>query len=146
MAGVAATRVVEEAALKWPNDVMMDGSKVGGILVERDSDVVVVGLGLNLWWPDPPAGMAGLLTEDPGEDRHAELAGRWGAEMMRLIDSPGWPIDEYRNRCLTLGMDVTWEPDGSGHALDIADDGGLLVETESGTETVHSGVVRHLRP
>ncbi len=145
MAGVAATRVAKDTALKWPNDVMRAESKVGGILVERSVDVVVVGLGLNLWWPHPPEGMAGLLAEDPGENRHAELAGLWGAEMMRLIDSPGWPIDEYRSRCLTLGMDVTWEPGGSGHAVDIAYDGGLMVETESGSETIYSGVVRHVR-
>ena len=146
MAGVAATRISGGTGLKWPNDLMRDESKVGGILVERDTDVVVVGLGVNLWWSDPPEGMAGLLNQDPGEDHHAELAGLWGAEMMRLIDSPGWPIDEYRSRCHTLGLDVTWEPIGSGHALDIAGDGGLLVETDSGIETVHSGVVRHVRP
>ncbi len=92
MAGVAATQVAKRTRLKWPNDVMLGDLKVGGILVERSADVVVVGLGLNLWWPDPPEGMAGLLGEDPGDDRYAEVAGLWGAEFMRLMDSDGSPM------------------------------------------------------
>ena len=145
MAGVAAARVAEAAMLKWPNDVVWGELKVGGILVERSADVVVVGLGLNLWWPDPPAGMTGLLGEDPGEDHYAEVAGLWGAELMRLVDSDGWPIDEYRSLCVTIGMDITWDRGGSGRAVAIRDDGGLVVETETGPETIFSGVVRHVR-
>ena len=145
MAGVAAARVAEAAMLKWPNDVVWGELKVGGILVERSAGVVVVGLGLNLWWPDPPAGMTGLLGEDPGEDHYAEVAGLWGAELMRLVDSDGWPIDEYRSLCVTIGMDITWDRGGSGRAVAIRDDGGLVVETETGPETIFSGVVRHVR-
>ena len=103
MAGVAVTRVAEGTRLKWPNDVMLGDLKVGGILVERSADVVIVGLGLNLWWPDPPEGMAGLLGEDPGYGRYAGVAGLWGAEFMQLLDSVGWPVDEYRDLCTTIG-------------------------------------------
>ena len=145
IAGVAAARVAQGTRLKWPNDVMSDDLKVGGILVERTTDVVVVGLGLNLWWPDPPQGMTGLFSEDPGEDRHIEVAGLWGAEFMQLVDSNGWPVDEYRNLCVTIGMDITWDPDRSGHAVDVAEDGGLVVETAMGSETIFSGVVSHVR-
>jgi len=145
MAGVAATQVAKRTRLKWPNDVMLGDLKVGGILVERSADVVVVGLGLNLWWPDPPKGMAGLLGEDPGGDRYAEVAGLWGAELMRLMDSDGWPIDQYRSLCITIGMDITWDPDGAGRAIGVDEDGGLVVETDAGRETISSGVVRHVR-
>ncbi|MFV1961604.1 MAG: biotin--[acetyl-CoA-carboxylase] ligase [Acidimicrobiia bacterium] len=145
MAGVAATQVAKRTRLKWPNDVMLGDLKVGGILVERSADVVVVGLGLNLWWPDPPEGMAGLLGEDPGDDRYAEVAGLWGAEFMLLMDSDGWPIDQYRSLCITIGMDITWDPDGAGRAIGVDEDGGLVVETDAGRETISSGVVRHVR-
>ena len=144
MAGIAAIRATEGTTLKWPNDVLVRESKVGGILVERKDDVVVIGLGLNLYWPEAPEDMGALHEDDPGEDRYAEVGALWGAELMRLIDD-GWPIEEYRDACVTLGREVTWEPGGTGRAVDVAEDGGLVVETESGLETIYSGVVQHLR-
>jgi hypothetical protein len=42
-------------------------------------------------------------------------------------------------------MDITWDPGGSGRAVAIGDDGGLVVETDTGQETIFSGVVRHVR-
>lgn len=146
MAGVAAARVAGDATLKWPNDVLVSDRKVGGILVERSQEVVVIGLGLNLWWRHAPEGAAGLFEADPGLERHAEIGGLWGAEMVRLLDSGGWPIDEYRARCVTLGRPVVWDPGGSGRAVDIAPDGGLVVELSGGgRETIYSGEVRHVR-
>lgn len=145
MAGVAAVRATDDTSLKWPNDVLTAELKVGGILVERSGDVIVVGLGLNLWWPDAPSAMGALFDADPGEDRYAEIGGLWGAEFMRIVDGPGWPIDQYRSTCVTLGADVRWEPDNVGVAVDVAEDGGLIVERDGKTETVYSGEVRHLR-
>jgi BirA family biotin operon repressor/biotin-[acetyl-CoA-carboxylase] ligase len=54
LAGVAAASAVRavtgvEAALKWPNDVLADGGKLGGILAERSGPAVVVGIGINVW-------------------------------------------------------------------------------------------------
>ncbi|HSM43885.1 MAG TPA: biotin--[acetyl-CoA-carboxylase] ligase [Acidimicrobiia bacterium] len=145
MAGVAAVRATEGTSLKWPNDVMSGEEKVGGILVERSGDVTVIGLGLNLWWPSAPEGMGALFDEDPGEDAHAEIGALWGAELMEAIEDAGWPIDAYRDVCDTIGRDITWEPDGSGRAVDVAPDGALLVETSHGIESLHSGAVRHVR-
>jgi BirA family transcriptional regulator, biotin operon repressor / biotin---[acetyl-CoA-carboxylase] ligase len=145
MAGVAAVRATEGTSLKWPNDVMSGEAKVGGILVERSGDVTVIGLGLNLWWPSAPEGMGALFDEDPGEEAHAEIGALWGAELMEAIDNTGWPTDDYRAMCDTIGRDITWEPDGSGRAFDIAPDGALLVETSHGVESLHSGAVSHIR-
>lgn len=146
MAGVAATRAAEGSVLKWPNDVMADDRKVGGILVERSGEVVVIGLGLNLWWAHPVEGASAVHEQDPGEERHAEIGALWGAELMRLLDAPGWPREEYLEYCATLGREITWEPQGSGKAVDISADGGLVVESPHGeTRTLYSGAVRHLR-
>lgn len=146
MAGVAATRAAEGTALKWPNDVLLGELKVGGILVERSGDRAVIGLGLNLWWPDPPKGAGALYGRDPGPDRHAEIGGLWAAELMRDLDGDGWPLDEYREKSVTLGRDVTWEPGGSGRAIEIGSDGGLVVELDDGQRnTLYSGAIRHLR-
>ncbi len=146
MAGVAATRATKDTMLKWPNDVLLGRLKVGGILVERSGDLILIGLGLNLWWQDPPAGASALYEVDPGAERHAEIGGLWAAELMRLLDGDGWPLDEYRTQSATLGEKVEWEPGGSGTAVDISADGGLVVELDDGERrTLFSGAVRHLR-
>ena len=145
MAGLAAVRATSNATLKWPNDVMVGEAKVGGILVERSEDITTVGLGLNLWWPDAPDGMGASHLEDPGPRAHAEIGALWGAELMEMLDDTDWPMEAYRAVCVTLGRDITWEPDGAGRAVDIAPDGALVVETPSGREAIHSGVVRHVR-
>ena len=145
MAGVAAARVAEGVWLKWPNDILKDDVKVGGILVERSEEVVVAGLGLNLWWETPPQGMGGLLSEDPGPDRHKEVASLWAAHLMGFVDGDRWPIEEYRSLSATLGRDITWEPDGRGVAVDVADDGGLVVDRDGELATIYSGAVRHVR-
>ncbi len=145
MAGVAAARVVDGIVLKWPNDLLKGDVKVGGILVELRNGVAVAGMGLNLWWPDPPTGMVGLYDDDPGPDRHAELGALWAAELMRLVDDESWPIDEYRSLCTTLGREITWEPGGAGTAVDVAEDGALLVDVEGEVRSLYSGEVSHLR-
>lgn len=144
IAGVAAARSTRGTRLKWPNDLIISEEKVGGILVERSDDLVVIGLGVNLWWPEPPQDFTALFVEDPGPELHAEIGALWGAELIRLIEADRWPIDEYREVCTTLGRELTWDPDGSGKAIDIADDGGLVVETSNGMETLYSGAIRHL--
>jgi BirA family biotin operon repressor/biotin-[acetyl-CoA-carboxylase] ligase len=54
VAGLALIEAVDVAAprsglmLKWPNDLMLDGAKLGGILLERSGDRVVAGFGVNL--------------------------------------------------------------------------------------------------
>ncbi|REK37540.1 MAG: biotin--[acetyl-CoA-carboxylase] ligase [Actinobacteria bacterium] len=145
IAGVAAVRVLgSDLDLKWPNDVMMDDLKVGGILVERSHGVAAAGLGLNLYWADPPAGASGI-SPNPRFFSHRVLGARWAAEFLRLLDDEGWPIEEYREMCTTLGRTVVWEPNGSGIAAGINDQGALLVKTAAGVEEVHAGAVRHVR-
>lgn len=146
LAGLAAVTATTGTSLKWPNDVLNgDGLKVGGILVERSAEVTVVGLGLNLWWPAAPSGMGALFEDDPGDDAYAEKGALWCAELMELLDGDGWPLDRYREVCVTLGRDITWEPDGAGAAVDVTDTGALVVETPSGQQTLHSGTVHHVR-
>ena len=145
LAGVAAVRSVPGTALKWPNDLLVQGAKVGGILVERSGDVTVIGLGLNLWWPFAPDGVGAVFPADPGEGSHLEIGARWGAEVMFLLDGRGWPVADYRAVCVTLGLDITWEPAGTGKAVDVDEDGGLIVDTEEGRETLHSGAIYHVR-
>lgn len=145
MAGVAVSRSLDEVKLKWPNDVLVGDAKVGGILVERNDHTVVAGLGLNLYWPDAPSGFGALYRSDPGPDRHAEVGALWAAELMSMIEGEGWPLGEYREACTTIGREIAWEPDGYGRAKDVLDSGELVVDTESGRTSIHSGAVSHVR-
>ncbi len=146
VAGVAAARAIGGVELKWPNDVMRGDEKVGGILVERSGSQVVAGLGLNLWWPEPPAGVGAVFAEDPGSDLHSRIGALWAAELLALIAERGWPAEEYRSLCSTLGRQIEWEPDGGGMAVGVDADGALVVETEDGARTISAGAVRHVRP
>jgi biotin-(acetyl-CoA carboxylase) ligase len=147
LAGIAAGRVLP-IELKWPNDLMIGSNKVGGILVEGAGDVVTVGMGVNLWWPDPPEAMAGVFEDDPGDGLALRLAESWVAEMLALLDSgpEKWPVAEYRQKCQTLGRVISWKPDGAGTAIDVEPDGGLRVRRSNGTvEVIRTGEVRRVR-
>lgn len=136
-----------EVGLKWPNDLMVDSGKVGGILVERSQPVLVIGCGVNLWWPDAPEGAAGLLDSDPGPGLPVALARAWVDRWLAAsahLDS--WDRDAYLDACITVGRDVTWEPAGSGTAVGVDVDGGLVVQTVSGDQVLHAGEVRLVRP
>jgi len=163
----ALRRVAQvDVTLKWPNDVLIDGRKLGGILAEVASTgpepAVVVGLGLNVSLradelPVPTATslvLASAACTDRGPVLRAvlrELAAReraWRAVGGDPVRS-GLAAD-YRARCSTLGRDVlvTLPQDRTlaGHAVDIDGTGRLLVRDEAGTEhAVAAGDVTHLR-
>ena len=149
VAGLAALDAIADPAvsLKWPNDVVRGEGKAGGILTEHDRGVVVTGLGLNLYWPEPPTGVVALWEHDPGAEAAADLATTWALRLLqRAAAGPAaWGRDEYRSRCATLGSAVTWEPDGAGVARDVARDGSLLVDTGRGVVSLDSGAVRTVR-
>lgn len=147
VAGLAAAATLG-VDLKWPNDLVTGSGKVGGILTERSDAVVVVGMGVNLWWPSPPEGVAAIADHDPGEEAAPALAAVWaGALLDRLRRGPeDWGRGEYLDRCVTLGRAVTWEPAGAGTAIDVTDAGALVIRTRSGTVVLDSGEVRLVRP
>ena len=151
VAGVAALRALGDPArdltLKWPNDLMRGPLKLGGLLTEASGDRVVAGWGANLFWPDAPEDTGALYDADPGPEVGVEIAERWAEEFLVLVagEPGGWPHDEYRRRCSTLGREVTWIPDGTGTAVDISPDGGLVVETDTGRRTLTSAAVAELR-
>ncbi len=152
IAGLAARAALAEVAgvtvsLKWPNDLVTSAGKVGGILVEGFDDLVVVGTGINLWWPDPPDGFAAAMPQDPGANLARQIAPRLAELLLDALDGAGdgWDRDAYAAACATLGQQITWQPNGSGTAVEIAPDGGLVVDTGEGRQTIHSGEVRTIR-
>ena len=149
LAALAAARSVRPRAtlgLKWPNDVLLDGAKLAGVLAQRSSrvDGVVVGLGLNIGWA--PEGAARL--GDAGDTvAPAEVLRRVLVEYDRL---PSDLAAAYRAALSTLGRRVRIDlPDGGdavGVATDLDRSGRLVVTCDDGRmATFDVGDVVHLR-
>lgn len=135
-----------EVQVKWPNDLMdADGGKIGGILSEAADDVIVVGAGINLFFPDAPPGMAGAFPTDPGEATTALIAATWADELLDALEAgPEWDRQTYREASMLLGEAITWNG-GSGTAVDIAHDGALVVARGTERIELRSGAVRLVR-
>lgn len=148
IAGLAAAEQIGEGiGLKWPNDVVIDGAKVGGLLTEASDGVVTVGFGANLYWPDAPEGMAAIHDETPGPRARVEVAQKWTEALLAYVDAgpDSWPIERYRARCVTIGREITWQPEGRGTAVDIDASGGLVVNQGGSTTVLSSGAVSEVR-
>lgn len=159
-AGMAVVRAIEPvtAGLKWPNDVLIDGRKVSGILVERietpTGPSAVIGIGLNVWLsaeelPVPTATSLAMHSADP-IDRTGLiidiLAGL--REVLSVLEAdPAAVGRDYPAYSATIGREVTVSmPDGSrieGMATGIAEDGRLIVETDRAEVLAAAGDVIH---
>jgi BirA family biotin operon repressor/biotin-[acetyl-CoA-carboxylase] ligase len=153
-----------DVALKWPNDLMIGGRKLGGILAEwcesPSGPGVVVGMGINVTLreeelPVPTAtslALAGAECLDRDTLLRAMLRGleRWYTLWRVDRGSPVDVIPAYRARCATIGREVSVAlPSGrmlQGTATGVDDDGQLVVTETDGTRTALSaGDVVHVR-
>ena len=135
-----------EAWVKWPNDVLVEGRKVAGILLEGRDGAVVCGIGINVNQLDDtlPAGVrtpaASLRTLTGREHDRAlvlvELLARLEASYDAWLASGLAPLlAELERRDALRGRDVT-VGDVSGTAAGIAPDGRLRVVGADGAETL----------
>ncbi len=155
MAEAVGSRAGVRAGCKWPNDVMVDSDKVGGILAEASVEGdelrhVVLGIGMNLGVPPDVDGAASV----PGVDAAALLE-----EFLTRLHRSYRPHDEgfdasvlaaWRRASVTLGRRVR-ATDARGHdvagvAVDVDERGGLIVERPDGARSIVAfGDVDHLR-
>jgi BirA family transcriptional regulator, biotin operon repressor / biotin---[acetyl-CoA-carboxylase] ligase len=150
-AGLAVADVAGAAALvKWPNDVLIDGRKVAGILVEGrpQEGWAVIGIGLNVAvdvaeLPVELQEIAASLGRSPNE-LEATLAELLAALERRLAEPPGAVTAALRERDALLGNEIRWT-DGAGIGAGIDDEGCLLVRVAGGfTIALNAGEV-HLQ-
>ena len=150
-AGAAVAEVVgPDATIKWPNDVLLGGRKVAGILVEGrpQEGWAVVGIGVNvaLRLPDDvPAELrstAGTLGLEPDAIEPTLDALLGGLERWMGV-SDGALLDAVRGRDALLGRSVRWAG-GRGVGAGIDADGRLVVSTDSGVVALDAGEV-HLQ-
>ncbi|MEN0021642.1 MAG: biotin--[acetyl-CoA-carboxylase] ligase [Microbacterium sp.] len=165
-AGVAMTDAVaaqlpdRTVAVKWPNDVLVDGRKICGILAEATGDAVIVGSGVNTAMteaelPVPTATSFAVLGATVDVDRLlATYLERLSASIEALAES-GDAVSSGLHaaaveRCATLGLDVRVSLPGGrfleGRAETIDEDGRLVVRAGQETHAVSAGDVVHVRP
>ena len=156
-----------DCQIKWPNDLLLNGKKVVGILCEsvsygyqQQGRGILCGIGINLAQPQSyfdaadlphgtslalqgaavdlatdPAWLAEGLT-DFGFDRNLYTFARDGFAPFR---------EEYKAACVNLGRRVTFDlPEGgqgAGEAIDVDEEGRLVVRTDSGEVHVFTGEV-----
>ncbi len=146
-AGVAVAEAVgERARVKWPNDVLIDGRKVAGILAEGrpQEGWAVVGVGVNVAVRTsdfPPelretAATLGLGPEhiEPTLQHVLDALERW------LPSAPAAVLEEVRARDALRDRRVRWAG-GGGVAAGVDGDGRLIVQTEHGRVALEAGEV-----
>lgn len=138
------------AALKWPNDLLVDGAKLAGILAQAGPldgwgriAHVVVGIGINVGWAPP--GAARL-----GDDVHPlEVLVALLESFDRLPSATVELHDHYRSRLATIGRRVRVERPldvFEGRAVDVEADGRLVVIDDCAiTHRIDTADVVHLR-
>jgi BirA family biotin operon repressor/biotin-[acetyl-CoA-carboxylase] ligase len=140
-----------EPEIKWPNDILIRGKKVAGILTELNAEVdrvkyVIIGIGVDVNlaardWPSDLRKIATSLKIESGKSiSRAELA----ISILRELDADYQLIccnefekvaEEWEKHCKTIGEEVvirTGPREIRGRAESLAEDGALLLRTEHG--------------
>ncbi len=146
------------ADLKWPNDVLFGDDKVAGVLaelVDAPTPRLVIGVGVNLSEVDPAYASATTVRRATGVDLGVDevldaylesLAGH-----LESLETPGGAArlaEEYRGSLATLRQRVRVELASGplyGVAVDVDDEGAILVDLGETTRRFHAGDVVHLR-
>ena len=164
--GVAMCEAVEQAArfrpgIKWTNDLVYGKRKLGGILTELGLnpkggvDYAIIGIGINCCQTETDFApeirdIAGSLSMAAGReiDRNQVAAAMMDALCQmsgNLLSEKAWLLDQYRKDCITVGQDISLlrgEEVRHGHAVDVDDNGALVVAFPDGSmEAVNSGEV-----
>ncbi len=140
------------AMLKWPNDVLVAGAKLAGILLERVGDRVIIGIGVNLAATPNIAGRATISLAHfgpaPGRDGFAEtLAAAFAEELHRWRTYGLAPlIARWHAAGHSIGTPLTVGEPGeaqlTGNFAGLSEDGALRLALPDGTErSIHAGEV-----
>lgn len=162
LAGIAANNCLKNlganAKLKWPNDLMIalestEPKKVGGILVQRHGEHVVIGIGINVDLASdelPTENSTSLSLIDLKVNRERLVAALLvQLEFVTGLTSEKWLL-QYENDSITIGSNVmvarTAESTVTGIAVSVLESGALVVDSSDGFVEITSGDVFQVRP
>ena len=160
IAGIAVAKAVKsitglDAGIKWPNDVIVNGKKLCGILTEMSAEIeriryVVTGVNINResFEGELKDKAASIYTETGQKYRRSIFIDEIVSELMkyyRLYCKSGFSAvkEDYNSLCINIGRIVrtTGNKAIKGKALGVNDNGELLIETETSIVPVLSGEV-----
>ncbi len=148
---------IEDVALKWPNDLVLDGAKLGGVLVHArhgDPTWATVGVGVNVATTPPleepslrpPTSLAEHLGTRLDDDAVVALAGCIIAFLTAALEDPDPALQRWRSKLLHRPGDRLTVRLASGEELagsfaGLTEEGFLVLETGAGRRVVSSGDV-----
>ena len=134
LSGLCFTEVLSKPPifLKWPNDLIVNDLKVGGVLVERVGEKICIGIGINYFWKNPTVPNAGALFNEVQEDDSIkDHAFKWAEKVYESVTKNSFSLEHYKAKLQTLGKVVEY-PEGRGWAEDINENGSLRIKTTEG--------------
>ncbi|MBU6213160.1 MAG: biotin--[acetyl-CoA-carboxylase] ligase [Actinomycetales bacterium] len=159
LAGLAVVDALADAGLhsqlKWPNDVLVSGRKVAGVLCRAVDSRVVVGVGVNTaltpeQLPVPTAGSLSMFgVSIAPQDLLSLLLHALDARLTQWREAGSAVLlQDYRQSCATIGQTVRVHlpaREFTADAVGVDDDGALVVVSDGEAVTVSAGDVIHLR-
>ena len=145
---------IQDVSMKWPNDVLVSGRKLAGILCEvRPDGHVVAGVGINVSFSDDPPDSRAISLDEVLKDAPSMLDDIVSGIIRRLVELVEGDSQQQRDAVTsvlgTIGRDVqVLGRDGStrtGHAVGLDEQGALLVRmTDGSMSVVISSDIEHL--
>ena len=143
--------------VKWPNDVLINGKKTSGILIESSSqgnkiERFVIGIGINVNQPSfqgifnyPPTSIRIELDRNVERERLlAEILNNFEELLNKIKNDKSEVIKEWKSKCKMIGERISIvenETEKFGIFYDIDEEGFLLLKTKEGIEKIHYGDV-----
>ena len=136
--------------IKWPNDIIFDNKKVGGILIEKEhfsqKIKTIIGIGINLkqdlkeaWWAD--------LSEFNLKEKRNNIVSHITEDIINCINGEHFDwINAWKKNCVHIGKNVmninNIENNIIGIFHDIDSQGNAIIMTKNGTKTYNSGEIK----
>ena len=153
-AAVAVVRAIEALTdlnpkIKWVNDIYVYDKKVAGILTEAvtgERTSIIVGIGVNITtneFPDEINDTATSLKQSVDKNVLLECIVKHLVELINGLPQRTF-LAEYKEKSMVIGKEVYFIKNGvkkEGMAVDINQDGGLIVQTPDGCETLNTGEI-----
>ena len=134
LSGYLFTEILKDIkiSLKWPNDIVLNNLKVGGILVEKSENNICIGMGINYFWEKPEIPGAGsIFTKKQKESLINLHAEKWASDLLSSLVKNNFDLASYKQKLQTLGKIVEY-PEGRGWAEDVNEDGSLKIKSTEG--------------